>query len=96
MALLNELRSVLIRKFRLTPFEASQAVSLFRSKFQLVILTTFKERICRDPDDDMVIATALGGNCTCIITGDKDLLTLGKYKTIDIIAPASIWKYEEA
>lgn len=31
--------------------------------------------ICRDPDDDKVIATALAGNVDYLITADKDLLT---------------------
>ena len=43
--------------------------------------------ISRDPGDDPIIAAALAGGCDFIITGDKDLLTLGSYKKIVIIAP---------
>lgn len=31
---------------------------------------------CRDPKDDILLACALGGNATHLITGDKDLLVL--------------------
>ena len=31
-------------------------------------------RVCRDPDDDKVIATALFGLVDCLITEDRDIL----------------------
>ena len=34
------------------------------------------EPICRDPDDDIVIATALGANAELLVSGDDDLLVL--------------------
>lgn len=33
-------------------------------------------RAARDPDDDMVLETALAGHADCLVTGDKDLLAL--------------------
>ena len=39
-----------------------------------------------DPDDNLIIATAVSGNCDYIVTGDKaDLLVLEKVRTINII-----------
>jgi putative PIN family toxin of toxin-antitoxin system len=39
-----------------------------------------------DPDDNVIIATAVSGNCDYIVTGDKaDLLALKKVGTVDII-----------
>ncbi len=34
-------------------------------------------RVCRDPDDDIVIATALAGGAHWVVSGDEDLLALG-------------------
>lgn len=53
------------------------------------------ERVCRDADDNNVLAAALSGNCVCLVTGDRDLLVLGQYQKIAILAPASFLQYEE-
>lgn len=52
------------------------------------------ESVCHDSDDDWILATALAGACTCIVTGDKDLLTLEVFREIDIVSPSAFWKYE--
>jgi uncharacterized protein len=43
--------------------------------------------IVRDPNDDMVLACALEGRADTIVSRDKDLLSLGSYQNIAIIAP---------
>jgi len=43
--------------------------------------------ICRDPNDDMIIACAIDAAADYIVTGDEDLLTLKRYKDIVIINP---------
>jgi uncharacterized protein len=39
----------------------------------------------RDPDDNIILATAIASKADFLITGDQDLLTLGKYQQIPII-----------
>jgi len=44
--------------------------------------------VCRDPEDDKVLALARAALPDFIVSGDKDLLTLGNYAGIEIIKPA--------
>ena len=41
-----------------------------------------------------MLATALAGECIAIITGDKDLLILNPFRGIQVLAPATFWKWE--
>ena len=45
------------------------------------------ERICRDADDDVVLATALAGKADVIVTGDNDLLVLREFRGTRILSP---------
>lgn len=47
--------------------------------------------ICRDPDDDIVLACALAAQAQAIVTGDKDLLSLGQYQQIPLLNAAQAW-----
>ena len=49
--------------------------------------------VARDPDDDVVIATALAVNANLIVSGDNDLLILKQYQNIPILAPADAMQF---
>jgi len=44
--------------------------------------------VCRDPDDDELLALALAAQAEFIISGDNDLLALGSFNGIPILTPA--------
>ena len=44
--------------------------------------------VCRDPDDDRVLALAIAARVDLIVSGDDDLLSLGSFEGIRIVAPA--------
>lgn len=53
-------------------------------------------RVVRDPDDDHVLACALAAQADLVVSGDKDLLVLGTYQDISIVAAAEALRRIEA
>jgi uncharacterized protein len=48
--------------------------------------------VCRDPDDDAVLALALAAQADVIVSGDDDLLSLSRFAGIPIVNPAQALK----
>lgn len=93
--ILNEFREKLVGKFNFSSDEANEAVCLLKSRCSLAGTPTLPSPVSRDPDDDNIIATAVAGICECIITGDKDLLDLGKVGDVLIVSPGKFWQIEQ-
>ncbi|HET8551362.1 MAG TPA: putative toxin-antitoxin system toxin component, PIN family [Gammaproteobacteria bacterium] len=91
---LMEFEAKLLEKFHIEPTDVHAARVLLASRMEIVQPAALAEPVCRDPDDDWILATALEGRCDCIITGDKDLLTLNAYGRVRILGPGEFWQYE--
>jgi uncharacterized protein len=85
--ILGETKEKLIEKFAYPEDLAADAVSVLRSRMTVVAASKLDTQVCRDPDDDNILAAAVSGDCDCIITGDKDLRVLMEYKGVDIFRP---------
>lgn len=85
--ILTELAEKLISKGKFTKREAQQVVRAVRKDAELVSPVPLVQPICRDPDDDWILATAVAGKADVIVTGDKDLLVLKRFRSIPIVAP---------
>lgn len=44
-------------------------------------------RVCEDPDDDKFLAAALAGGATVVVSGDKHLLHVSGWQSIDVLTP---------
>lgn len=42
---------------------------------------------CRDPKDNKFLEVAVDGNAACVVSGDKDLLTLNPFRGIPVLTP---------
>ena len=84
--LLDELESTLRRKFVVTP-SARAFLQTFRNQVRLVDPAPLPAPVCRDRDDDLVLATALSAGAERIVTGDRDLLVLGEYAGVRLVSP---------
>jgi uncharacterized protein len=43
--------------------------------------------VCRDPDADKFLETAINGEASCIVTGDAELLALDPFNGLRILTP---------
>jgi putative PIN family toxin of toxin-antitoxin system len=93
-AILEEVRRSLVDKIKVTTTQADQSVRLLRTRLEVVEPVALRAQVCRDPDDDVVLGTAVAGRCDAIVTGDKDLLDLVRYRDIPIVSPRGFWSLE--
>ncbi len=82
----DELVTTLRRKFGLTPDDLP-ILALYRQHADWCEPAELSKAVCRDPDDDWVLATALAGDARAIVSGDADLLTLDPYSGIEMLSP---------
>jgi len=62
-------------------------LAILESVLTIVRPATLDGTVCRDPDDDAVIACALGGKAKVVCSGDDDLLVLNGYRGIEVMKP---------
>ncbi len=92
--ILHELRGHLMGKFKYTEQDANEAIALLESQMEMVTPTALDQPVCRDPDDDHILAAAVAGRAKCLVTGDEDLLILQQYEGIAIVRPGGFAEFE--
>jgi putative PIN family toxin of toxin-antitoxin system len=85
--ILEELQEKLLGKAKLSQSEAGEVLAAVRADAEVVEAQPLAVRVCRDADDDWILATALAAKADALVTGDKDLLVLGRYEGIPILTP---------
>jgi putative PIN family toxin of toxin-antitoxin system len=85
--ILQELQENLLAKAKLRQSEAEEVLAAVRADAEVVEAQPLAVRVCRDADDDWILATALAAQADALVTGDKDLLVLGRYAGIPILTP---------
>lgn len=92
-ALIEELADVLARpKFAAILAHTSRTperiLAELRALVDIVAASALPHPICRDPDDDAVLACALAARADLIVSGDDDLRSLATFEGIPIISAA--------
>lgn len=77
-------RSVVIRRMAVS---APTAIEFLDKRFEGAVWVYLGSvpHICRDPDDDMVIATAIAADARFLIAADDDLLSLGVVQGVRVV-----------
>ncbi len=69
---------------RLTPEESATFIEALPLIAEVVVPVSGVD-VCRDPDDNLILATAIAGQAEVLVSGDDDLLTLQKVDGISIL-----------
>lgn len=83
--ILDELLGVLARKFSRDAEELAR-VALFLSDLSLAVRPRKRLHVVKDEPDNRVLECAVAGRADMIVTGDKNLLALRKYRGVRIVS----------
>jgi putative PIN family toxin of toxin-antitoxin system len=89
--ILAELERVMVSKLGFSKVHVERAAALLRRTAQLVDAHSPYPALCRDPDDDAILALVQAATPACLVTGDKDLLILRSVAGVPIVTPRGFW-----
>jgi putative PIN family toxin of toxin-antitoxin system len=69
--------------------EQDAFLAVFASEVTIVEVT-IRISLCRDPRDDKFLELAVAGGASRLTAGDRDLLTLHRFRDTRIMAPAAL------
>jgi len=84
--LLEEQSRIFSQKFSL-PKKEIEALTKELSKRSIIVTPGSSLKVVSDEPDNRVLEAAVTGHCSFIVTGDKGLLELKTYKSIQILTP---------
>jgi uncharacterized protein len=86
--IIGELRRILSKKFRLSAGDVAEAMVPVTEAIGRIVEHDVKVTgVCRDADDDNILACALAARAGYLVTGDADLIVIGTYRGIRIVTP---------
>jgi uncharacterized protein len=91
--ILEEIKRILVSKIRIPVSKASTIIHYLEKQTSIIVPEHKIVPDLRDPNDQMIMATALSGGADYLITGDKDMLILKKVKRTVILLPRDFWIY---
>lgn len=89
--ILAELTEHLAGRLRMPPKKVRSVETFLRGQAEIVSPADMSGFAFSDPDDLPVLGTALAGNADVLVTGDKELLKLGKVQNIPIVSPREFY-----
>lgn len=83
----HEVIRVLTRKFQRDPDALCALLDELLRWAHRVQLRHVVSGICRDPNDDPILETAVAASADLLVAGDRDLLSLKSFQGIAIVTP---------
>ncbi len=89
--ILSEVHKNLQKKLKLPVKNTDIILEYLREVCEIKKYAKLKTSVCRDKDDDEVLALAKSSHADYIISGDKDLLVLKTFNSTRIVSPREFW-----
>ena len=89
--ILDEVHRNLMKKLKMPRSRADQIRQFLQEHATIVSPLDVPSSSCRDQNDLPVLGTLRAAKAQCLITGDKDLLTLGDFEDIPILSPKAFY-----
>jgi len=78
-------------RIKIPPKVVKDVLSFLKKNSVLEMPATLQPDICRDPKDITVLGLAIAGRPDCLVSGDEDLLVLGRIEGIPILSPRDFY-----
>lgn len=88
----DELRRVLRTKFGLPRAVITDYIDLVRQDSGLAEAGEVPKVKLRDKDDLQILAAAIASGADVLLTGDAELLALGRCNEVEILSPRQFWE----
>ncbi len=85
--ILEELERILSHKIKAPQALVREALEIILEVSETIHPTRAIQRVCRDKDDDQILACALSAEADYLVSGDKDLLEISSFERLKIISP---------
>lgn len=72
---------------RFSSTDSTAAIALLRSDAIMTALTVAVAGVATHPEDDLILATAVAGAATYLVTGDRKLRAVGTFQSVTILSP---------
>ena len=89
---LGELERILAVKLRVPHARVGEVITFLRDQAEVVAPVEAAPWPDTDPDDRWIVAAALVGSADVLVTGDRDLLDVGRAAGLRIVTPRALWE----
>lgn len=69
-----------------------EVIEMLQQDAHFAISKDLPDIVIKDKDDLMILSSALNGKADLLVTGDKELLDLGRVEGMDIVSPRMFWE----
>ncbi|MBX6423901.1 putative toxin-antitoxin system toxin component, PIN family [Thermosulfurimonas sp. F29] len=85
--ILEEFERILSEKIKVPQALIKEALKMILEVSEVIQPTRTIQGVCRDEDDNQILACALSAGADYLVTGDKDLLEIAHFEELKIISP---------